>query len=92
MLFAAYGLVAALSEGTERALIADAVPPGERGRALGLYNLISGAGLLAASVIAGEVWQRVSPEAALLLGSGLAVAASAVLAAGAGPTRRAPAV
>jgi MFS family permease len=92
MLFAAYGLVAALSEGTERALIADAVPPGERGRALGLYNLISGAGLLAASVIAGEVWQRVSPAAALLLGAGLAVAASAVLAVAAGPGRRAPAV
>jgi len=92
MLFAAYGLVAALSEGTERALIADAVPPGERGRALGLYNLISGAGLLAASVIAGEVWQRVSPAAALLLGAGLALAASAVLAVAAGPGRRAPAV
>jgi len=92
MLFGAYGLVAALTEGTERALIADAVPAGERGGALGLYNLISGAGLLAASVLAGEVWQRVSPAAALLLGAGLAVAASAVLAAGAGPARRAPAV
>src|SRR6267143_1310654 len=92
MLFGAYGLVAALTEGTERALIADAVPAGGRGRALGLYNLISGAGLLAASVLAGEVWQRVSPAAALLLGAGLAVAASAVLAAGAGPARRAPAV
>ena len=52
-LFAAYGLVAALTEGTERALIAAASPPRSRGRALGLYNLVSGVGLLAASVVGG---------------------------------------
>jgi MFS family permease len=91
-LFAAYGIVAALTEGTERALIADAVPPAARGRALGLYNLITGAGLLAASVIAGSVWDRASPAAALLLGAALAVAASAVLALAARPAGRAPAV
>jgi MFS family permease len=64
-LFAAYGLVAALTEGT--------------GRALGVYNLVSGAGLLAASLLAGQVWDRVSPAAALLLGAGLALAAAGVL-------------
>ena len=52
-LFASYGLVAGLTEGTERALVAAAVPPEQRGRALGLYNLISGAGLFTASVIGG---------------------------------------
>jgi MFS family permease len=78
-LFAAYGLVAALTEGTERALIASAVPVETRGRALGVYNLVSGAGLLAASVLAGQVWDRVSPAAALLLGAGLALAAAGVL-------------
>jgi MFS family permease len=78
-LFAAYGLVAALSEGTERALIASAVPVETRGRALGLYNLVSGAGLLAASVLAGQVWDRASPAAALLLGAVLALAAAGVL-------------
>src|SRR5207248_10995867 len=36
-LFAAYGLVAGLTEGTERALVASSVPQGNRGRALGLY-------------------------------------------------------
>ncbi|HET7784657.1 MAG TPA: MFS transporter [Myxococcales bacterium] len=82
MLFAAYGLVAALTEGTERALIAAASPPGSRGRALGLYNLVSGVGLLAASVVAGQVWEHASPAAALQLGAALALAAAAVLAAG----------
>jgi MFS family permease len=92
VLFAAYGMVAALTEGAERALIADAVPPGVRGRALGMYSLITGAGLLAASVMAGEVWERVSPAAALLLGAALAVAASAMLAWTAWTDRQAPGV
>src|SRR5207302_9245546 len=37
-LFAAYGLVAGLTEGSERALVASAVPPEQRGGALGVYN------------------------------------------------------
>jgi MFS family permease len=92
VLFAAYGAVAALTEGTERALIADAVPAELRGRALGMYNLITGAGLLAASVIAGQVWENASPAAALLLGAVLAVGASVLLAIGTRAARRAPAV
>jgi MFS family permease len=92
VLFTAYGIVAALTEGSERALVADAVPAEVRGHALGLYSLITGAGLLAASVIAGQVWVRVSPAAALMLGATLAVVASGVLASGAGPVRQEPAV
>ena len=90
-LFAAYGLVAALTEGTERALIADAVEPGARGRALGLYNLVTGAGLLAASVLAGQLWELISPAAALLTGAALAAIAAAILLSGPQPARRAPA-
>ena len=95
ILFAAYGLVAGLTEGSERALIASAVPGEERGRALGVYNLVSGLGLLFASVLAGLVWERGSPQAALLLGAALAFVAAVVLAAvhrpaGQGPVREAP--
>ncbi len=89
-LFAAYGLVAALTEGSERALIAAAVPPERRGTALGVYNLVSGIGLLAASILAGQVWEHVSPQAALLLGAALAVAAAAAL--GAAPRAAGPAL
>src|SRR5712664_2422229 len=78
-LFAAYGLVAGLTEGTERALVASSVPQDRRGRALGLYSLVSGFGLLAASVLAGELWDKVSPAAALGLGAALAAAAAVVL-------------
>ena len=90
-LFAAYGLVAALTEGSERALIAAAVGPESRGRALGIYNLVSGVGLLAASILAGEVWDHVSPQAALLLGAALAFVAAAVLGATSRSSRLAPA-
>lgn len=90
-LFAAYGLVAALTEGTERALIADAAPPQSRGRALGVYNLVTGAGLLCASILAGEVWEHVSPSAALQLGAALALLAAGVLGAARVAGRQAPA-
>lgn len=79
LLFGAYGLVAGLTEGSERALVAAAVPAGRRGRALGLYNLISGAGLLIASVVAGGLWDRVSPAAALGFGAAFATLAALVL-------------
>ena len=92
VLFGAYGLGAALTEGAERALIADAASSGSRGRALGLYNLITGVGLLAASVLAGQIWERVSPGAALLVGAVLALAASVLLAASRPADEQAPAV
>jgi len=79
VLFASYGLVAGLTEGTERALVAAAVPPDRRGRALGVYNLISGAGLFAASVVAGVVWDKASPAASLGLGAALAAIAALLL-------------
>ena len=78
-LFAAYGLVAGLTEGSERALVSAAVPSERRGAALGVYNLVSGAGLLIASVVAGALWERVSPRAALLVGAALAALAAAAL-------------
>ena len=78
-LFAAYGLVAGLTEGSERALVAASVPERRRGRALGVYNLVSGAGLLVASVLAGELWDHVSPAAALASGAALATAAALLL-------------
>jgi MFS family permease len=79
VLFAAYGLVAGLTEGSERALVAASVPEDRRGSALGLYNLVSGVGLLVASVLAGALWNAASPRLALGLGAGLAAAGAAVL-------------
>jgi len=81
--FAGYGLVAGLTEGSERALVASSVPERARGAVLGLYNLLSGIGLLCASLLAGFLWDACSPHAALFTGAAFAaLAAAALLAAG----------
>ncbi len=75
-LFAAYGLFYALTEGTEKALVADVVPRAKRGVAFGWYNLAIGLGALPASLIFGAIWDRVSPDAAFLFGATLALVAA----------------
>jgi hypothetical protein len=44
-----------------------------------VYNLRSGSGLLAASVLAGFLWDEVSPAAALFAGALFAALAAATL-------------
>jgi len=55
-----------------RAFVADLVPAEKRGTAYGLYHGVVGLTLLPASVIAGWLWQTISPAAPFYLGSGLA--------------------
>jgi MFS family permease len=78
-LFAAYGLVAGLTEGAEKAVVAASVPSAQRGRALGVYNLVQGAGLFVASILAGQLWERASPGVALGTGAAFALAGALVL-------------
>ena len=75
-LFAVYGLYFGFSEGAERALVSDVVPAERRGTAFGWYNLAVGLGALPASLIFGEIWDRVGPGAAFTLGASLALAAA----------------
>ena len=72
-----YSLYYALSEGTEKALVADLVGPETRGRAFGWMNGLVGFAALPASVVFGLVWQGAGSKTAFLAGS--AVAAAAVL-------------
>jgi MFS family permease len=78
-IFLIYGLYYGMTEGAERALIADLTPEGLRGTAFGLYNAAIGVGALIASVLFGVVWTEVSPAAAFVLGGALALAAAALL-------------
>ena len=79
-LFAVYGTYFGLTEGVEKALVADLVPADKRGAGFGWYNLAIGLGALPASVIFGAVWDRWGAAAAFELGAGLsAVAAVALL-------------
>lgn len=79
-LFVAYGLFIAATEGAEKAMVADLVPTAQLGAAFGWYHLTLGLTLLPASVLFGELWERVSVTAAFAFGAGCAVTASLLLA------------
>jgi MFS family permease len=78
--FMVYGIYYGLSEGTEKALVADLAPASLRGTAFGVYNAALGVGSLLASVMFGLVWKFVSPAAAFGLGAALALLATVLLA------------
>src|SRR5262249_33641304 len=63
-LFGVYGLYFGLTEGTERAFVSDLVPASRRGTAFGWYYLAVGLGALPASLLFGELWDRVSSRVA----------------------------
>jgi MFS family permease len=65
-----------LTEGTERALVADLVPLARRGTAYGWYNLTIGIGALPASLIFGELWDHYGSPTAFHFGAALAVTAA----------------
>jgi MFS family permease len=83
-LFPAYGLVTAMIEGSERALVADLVPADNAGTGFGWYYLVTGLLLLPASAIFGTLWEHGSPMFAFGLSALFAVAAGLVLATGKG--------
>ncbi len=78
--FLVYGLYFGLTEGAEKAWVADLAPANRRGTAFGVYNAALGVGGLAASLLFGLIWTQVSPRAAFLTGAALAVIASLLLA------------
>lgn len=78
-LFIIYGVYFGLTEGVEKAFVADLVPAGDRGSAFGLYNLIIGIGALPASLLTGFLWQHYNATTALLTGACLGIAAVPLL-------------
>ncbi len=80
VLFAVYGIFYGMTEGTEKALVADVVPTASRGVAFGWYNLAIGLGALPASLIFGWIWDRSGATNAFLFGATLALAAAVLMA------------
>ncbi|MDQ3996466.1 MAG: MFS transporter, partial [Gemmatimonadota bacterium] len=78
-LFAIYGVFFGLTEGTERALVADIVPADRRGSAYGWYHLAVGLGTLPASLLFGLLWDRAGAPTAFLVGAALSLAAAVSL-------------
>ena len=74
-LFALYGIYYALTERIQRAFVADLVSEAARGRAFGLCHALVGVLALPASLLAGWLWDAVSPAAPFWLGSAFSVLA-----------------
>ena len=66
---ALFGLHLGLSQGLLSALVADTAPPELRGTAFGVFHLVTGVTLLAASPFAGWLWDARGPGAPFLAGA-----------------------
>ncbi|MGK2900690.1 MAG: MFS transporter [Burkholderiaceae bacterium] len=75
-LFAVYGLFYAIEESQSKAFIAD-IEPDRRATAIGVYNSVTGALYLPASLVTGALW-AITPDLAFALAGGLALAAIVV--------------
>jgi len=71
-LYGFYGLYYAFTEGSAKAMVAELVPEMNRGAAYGLYNASVGLMALPASLVAGFLWNRLSPAAPFAFGAALA--------------------
>jgi MFS family permease len=74
---AIWGLHMGATQGLLSALVADAAPADLRGTAFGVFNLVSGAALLAASVIAGGLWTWAGPAMTFYAGAAFSLVALA---------------
>lgn len=67
-LFGIYGLYIGLTEGVEKALLADIAPSSQKASVYGLHALMVGVALLPASVIAGLLWETFGASAPFWFG------------------------
>ncbi len=74
-----YALFYAMTEGAERALVADLAPAHLRGKAFGAFHASVGLASLPASIFFGLWWKAFGPRGAFLIGAGIAVIATAAL-------------
>ncbi len=66
VLFIIYGAYFGLTEGVEKAFVADMIPEEKRGTAYGLYNLAFGITVFPASLLFGLMWTQFGASAAFI--------------------------
>ena len=79
VLFALYGLVFAMLDGSEKAFVSDMSLPSIRSTSLGIYYGATGLAAVASGLIAGALWEQISPSASFLFGAAVAALASLAL-------------
>ncbi|MCJ7705037.1 MAG: MFS transporter [Desulfobacterales bacterium] len=76
LLFIVYGLFYGLSEGTEKAWVADLVEESKRGTAYGAYHFCIGIAAFPASLLMGLVWKAIGVHWAFSFGAVMALIAA----------------
>ncbi len=79
VLFIIYGTYFGLTEGVEKAFVADMVPEKKRGTAYGLYNLAFGITVFPASLLFGLIWTQFGAATAFLASASCSVLAIVML-------------
>lgn len=72
LIYIFYGLYYATTEGIAKSLVTRIVPENKRGTAYGLFNASLGIMTLPANIIAGALWDRVSPDSTFYFGAACA--------------------
>jgi MFS family permease len=76
---ALWGLHMGMTQGLLAVMVAHAAPPDLKGTAFGMFNLVSGIAMLAASVVAGVLWQRMGAAATFYAGAAFSVLAAILI-------------
>jgi len=76
VLFGVYGLYIALTEGIEKAFVADIAPEDLRGTLIGMHATVVGIGLLPASILAGALWNMFGAAAPFYFGGFMGILAA----------------
>ncbi|MDQ3799717.1 MAG: MFS transporter, partial [Acidobacteriota bacterium] len=79
VLFLVYGAYSGLTEGAEKAMVADMVSDEKRGTAYGLYALAFGITVFPASLLIGGIWSLYGATTAFLFSAFLSICASLLL-------------
>jgi MFS family permease len=74
-----YGAYAGAFGGAGRAFVADLAPPDRVAGALGTYQMVTGFGVLVASIAAGMLWTAYGPAAPFVLGAATSALAAVAL-------------
>src|SRR5690606_8298564 len=75
-LFAVYGTYFGLTEGAEKALVADLVEDEKRGTAFGFYNLAFGITVFPASLLFGLLWYEFGAPVAFMASAAVSILAA----------------
>lgn len=74
-LFILYGCYMGVTDGVQRAYLATLVSERQMATGFGLYHMVVGLAILPASLLAGLLWDHISPAAPFWFGSGMAALA-----------------